>query len=106
MFAVVVRVADGIAIAIGVAAGLLLIAILASVWRGRRALVRRVVNSSLRLEEGAPGTEHRFLDKNLGRLERAVDASVLARGEATVATGRAPPALHTILPGAALRDET
>ena len=105
MFAVVVRVADGIAIAIGVAAGLLLIAILASVWRGRRALVRRVVNSSLRLEEGAPGTEHRFLDKNLGRLERAVDASVLARGEATVAAGRMAQALETIPQGVVICDE-
>src|SRR5438270_12007100 len=105
MFAVVVRVADGIAIAIGVGAGLLLIAILASVWRARRALVRRVVNSSLRLEEGAPGAEHRFLDKNLGRLERAVDASVLARGEATVAAGRSAHARAAIPQGVGICDE-
>lgn len=103
--AVVVRVADGVAIAIAVAAGLLLVFLVATVWRARRGLVRRVANSSLRLEEGAPATEHRFLDKNLARLERAVDAAVLARGEATVTAGRMAQALETIPQGVVICDE-
>jgi two-component system sensor histidine kinase SenX3 len=101
----VVRVADGVAIAIAVAAGLVLVFVIASVWRARRGLVRRVANSSLRLEEGAPATDHRFLDKNLARLERAIDAAVLARGEATVTAGRMAQALETIPQGVVICDE-
>ena len=103
--AVVVRVADGAAIAIAAGAGVLLIAIVFIVWRARRGLVRRVVNSSLRLEETPSSTEHRFLDKNLLRLERAVDSSVLARGEATVAVGRMAQALETIPQGVVICDD-
>ena len=103
--AVVVRVSDGVAIAIAVVAGLLLIAIVLIVWRARRGLVRRVVNASLRLEETPSPNEHRFLDKNLARLERAIDSSVLARGEATVAVGRMAQALETIPQGVVICDE-
>ena len=104
-FAVVVRIADGVAIAIGVLVAIVVMLIVGAVWRARRGLVRRVANSSLRLEEGASGTDHRFLDKNLARLERAVDASVLARGEATVAAGRMAQALETIPQGVVICDD-
>ena len=103
--AFVVRLADGLAIAIAVAIGIVLILLVGAVWRARRGLVRRVQNSSLRLEEGAPVADQRFLDKNLARLERAVDASVLARGEAMVAAGRMAQALETIPQGVVICDD-
>ena len=92
-------------IAAAVVAGLLLITAALLVWRARRGLVRRVVNVSLRLEDTPSTADHRFLDKNLGRLERAVDSAVLARGEATVAVGRMAQALETIPQGVVLCDE-
>jgi two-component system sensor histidine kinase SenX3 len=101
----VVRVSDGVAIAIGVGAGVLLLAIAFLVWRARRGLVRRVANASLRLEEIPPASEPRFLDKNLARLERAVDSSVLSRGDATVAVGRMAQALETIPQGVVICDD-
>jgi PAS domain-containing protein len=101
----VLRLSDVAAIAIGIGAGLLVIAAALLVWRARRALVRRVVNASLRLEETPSTNEHRFLDKNLGRLERAVDSSVLARGDATVAVGRMAQTLETIPQGVVICDE-
>ena len=103
--AFVVRASDGVAIAAGVALGLVLLVIIGSVWRSKRALVRRVVNLSLRLEEEPPASESRFLEKNLTRLERAVDGSVLARGEATVAAGRLAQALETIPQGVVICDD-
>jgi two-component system sensor histidine kinase SenX3 len=103
--AVVVRVSNAAAIAMGIGVGLLVITGVLLVWRARRALVRRVVNVSLRLEETPSTIEHRFLDKNLGRLERAVDSSVLARGDATVAVGRMAQALETIPQGVVICDD-
>ena len=104
-FADVLTVSKTTAIAVAVAAGVVLIAVALIIWRARRGLVRRVVNLSLRLEETPSGTDHRFLDKNLGRLERAVDSSVLARGEATVAVGRMAQGLETIPQGVVICDE-
>jgi two-component system sensor histidine kinase SenX3 len=103
--AVVVTVSKSVAIAAAVAAGLVVIAIALLIWRARRGLVRRVVNASLRLEETPSTTEQRFLDKNLARLERAVDSSVMARGEATVSVGRMAQALETIPQGVVICDE-
>jgi two-component system, OmpR family, sensor histidine kinase SenX3 len=100
-----VRMSDNAAIAIAVGVGVVVVAILLGVWRARRGLVRRVANASLRLEETPSPNEHRFLDKNLARLERAVDSSVLARGEATVAVGRLAQALETIPQGVVVCDE-
>lgn len=93
------------AIGVAVVAGLLIIAVALLVWRARRGLVRRVVNLSLRLEDTPSSADHRFLDKNLGRLERAVDSAVLGRGDATVAVGRMAQALETIPQGVVLCDE-
>ena len=100
--AFVVRASDGVAIAGGVLLAVVVLLIIGYVWRGRRALVRRVSNLSLRLEEQPPTSESRFLEKNLTRLDRAVDSSVLARGEATVAAGRLAQALETIPQGVAI----
>jgi len=103
--AFVVRAADGVAIASGVVLAVVVLLIIGYVWRGRRALVRRVSNLALRLEEHPPASESRFLEKNLTRLDRAVDSSVLARGEATVAVGRLAQALETIPQGVVICDD-
>ncbi|MEY2454428.1 MAG: two-component system, OmpR family, sensor histidine kinase SenX3 [Acidimicrobiaceae bacterium] len=103
--AVVVTVSKSVAIAAAIAAGMVVVAIAMLIWRARRGLVRRVVNASLRLEETPSTTEHRFLDKNLVRLERAVDSAVLARGDATVAVGRLAQALETIPQGVVICDD-
>jgi two-component system sensor histidine kinase SenX3 len=103
--AVVVTVSKVVLLAAAICAGFVMIAIASIVWRARRGLVRRVVNASLRLEETPSTVEHRFLDKNLGRLERAVDSAVLARGDATVAVGRMAQALETIPQGVVICDE-
>src|SRR4051794_6828371 len=105
MFGVVIRLSDGAAIAVAVGAAVVLIGIAFFVWRGRHGVVRRVANLSLRLEESSPATEPRFLDKNLARLERAVDGAVLARGEAVVAVGRMAQALETIPQGVLICDD-
>jgi two-component system sensor histidine kinase SenX3 len=105
MFGVVIRLADGAAIAVAVAAAVVLIGIVFFVWRARHGVVRRVANMSLRLEESPSATQPRFLDKNLARLERAVDGAVLARGEAVVAVGRMAQALENIPQGVILCDE-
>src|SRR4051812_48779519 len=105
MFGVVIRLSDGAAIAAAVAAAVVLIGIAFLVWRARHGVVRRVANMSLRLEDSSPASEPRFLDKNLARLERAVDGAVLARGEAVVAVGRMAQALETIPQGVVICDE-
>ena len=57
-------------------------------WRIRRTQVRRVTDITLRLEDSPTARDSRRLDKNMTRLEHAVDAAVLARGDATVSAGR------------------
>src|SRR3954468_16589507 len=56
---VAVRLQDGPAIAAGVALGALLVLLLFFWWRSRSALVRRVQNATIRLEDHAPGAEQR-----------------------------------------------
>ena len=67
--------------------------------------MRRVVDIALRLEDSPPERESRRLDKNMIRLEHAVDAAVLARGEATVAAGRLSDALEAVAQGVVICDE-
>jgi two-component system sensor histidine kinase SenX3 len=103
--AVVIRLSDAAEIAAGVAAAIVLITALLLWRRSRRALVRRVQNATIRLEEHAPGAEQRGLDKNLTRLERAIDAAVLRRGDASVTEVRLAHALETIPQGVVVCDE-
>jgi len=96
------------AVAVGIAAGagaLLLVGIFLA-WRVRRAQVRRVVDLALRLEDSPPSRESRRLEKNMTRLEHAVDAVVLARGEATVVAGRLSDALEAVSQGVVICDES
>ena len=103
--AVVVRLSDAGEIAAGVAAAVGVLTALLFWRKSRRALVRRVQNATIRLEDHAPGAEQRSLDKNLSRLERAVDAAVLRRGDASVTEVRLAHALETIPQGVVVCDE-
>jgi two-component system, OmpR family, sensor histidine kinase SenX3 len=100
-----ITVSDGGAIALAVALGTLLVLALFLWWRSRRGLVRRIVDASMRLEEHPPPLEHSSLDKNLGRLERAIDSAVLRGGDALVAEGRLAEALEAIPQGVVVSDE-
>src|SRR6187397_375931 len=95
------------AVVVGIAAGVAVVLVIALFFyvRARRALVRRVTDMALRLEDHTPATEHRTLDRSLSRLERAVDSAVLGRGEATVAAGRLSRALEAIPQGVVICDE-
>jgi two-component system, OmpR family, sensor histidine kinase SenX3 len=104
-FIAVITVSDAVAIAVAVAVGVLLVVTLLLVWRARRALVRRVVDASMRLEDHRPPLEQRGLDKNLGRLERAIDSAVMRGGDAAVAEGRLAEALEAIPQGVVVCDE-
>ena len=96
---------QAVPLAIAAVAGVLLIAVIVVAWRTRRAQVRRVVDIALRLEDSPPERESRRLDKNMIRLEHAVDASVLARGEATMAARRLSDALEAVAQGVVVCDE-
>jgi len=89
----------------GVVAGVLLIGALLLWWRARRALVRRIVDASLRIEDAPPPIEHRRLEANLGRLERAIDRAVLRAGEVSVAEARLRRAMDAIPQGVVICDE-
>ncbi len=100
-----VRINEAVAIAIAVVAGLALLAVVLLAWRARRAEVQRVIGVALRLEDSSPSPESRRLEKNMTRLEHAVDAAVLARGEATVSAGRLSNALQAVTQGVVICDE-
>jgi two-component system sensor histidine kinase SenX3 len=85
--------------------GVVLLMILLSVWRARRALVRRLDTAALRLEDNPPAVDPRGLEKTLARLERAVDRSVLRGGDAAVAEARLSRALEAIPQGVLICDD-
>jgi len=93
---------------LGIAAGLALVGLVLLVlwWRARRALVRRLMTAALRLEDAPPAIEHRSLDKNLGRLERAIDRAVLRGTETSLAASRLARAIEAIPQGVVVCDET
>ncbi len=94
-----------VAVAIATVALVLLIAVIVVAWRARRAQVRRVVDIALRLEDSPPDRESRRLDRNMIRLEQAVDAAVMGRGEATVTAGRLSDALAAVAQGVVICDD-
>jgi two-component system sensor histidine kinase SenX3 len=104
--AVVVRLSTVTATAIGILAGIVLIGLFLLYWRARRGLVRRIVSASLRIEEHPPPIEHRTLDKNLARLERAIDSSQVRGSDASVAVVRLARALEAIPQGVVVCDES
>ncbi len=102
----VVRISPVVAAVVGVAVVALLLTYAWRRLRWRRALVRRLVNVALRLEETPPPGEHRGVDRTLARLERAADASVMGRGDAEVAETRLAHALDHIPQGVIIASET
>jgi two-component system sensor histidine kinase SenX3 len=94
-----------VATAVVIGAAVVLLVILLSVWRARRALVRRLGTAALRLEDNPPAVDPRGLEKTLARLERAVDRSVLRGGDAAVAEARLSRALETIPQGVLICDD-
>ena len=74
-------------------------------WQARRSLIRRLVAASVRLESQPPAVEHRGVEKNLTRLERAVDRAVEDVGRAETASARLAHALEAIPQGVVLCDE-
>jgi two-component system, OmpR family, sensor histidine kinase SenX3 len=101
-----VQIESEVLVVAGIAVGVLAIVALLLAWRARRALVRRVVDAALRLEDAPPPIEHRRLDPNLGRLERSIDRSVLRAGEVAVAEARLLRAMEAIPQGVVISDET
>jgi two-component system, OmpR family, sensor histidine kinase SenX3 len=61
----------------GAAVVALLVGLVIVTWRARRNLARRLATASLRLEPSPPADEPRGVEKNLRRLERAVDQAAL-----------------------------
>jgi two-component system sensor histidine kinase SenX3 len=93
-------------VGLGIGAGVLVLLLLVLWWRSRRSLVRRVTTAALRLEESPPPIEHRGLDKNLGRLERAIDRSVLRTSEVSTSEARLLRAVEAIPQGVVICDDT
>jgi two-component system sensor histidine kinase SenX3 len=101
----VVEIDRAVLTAVLIAAGVFVVGLLVLAWRWRRALSRRVMTAALRLEETPPAMEHRGLEKNLVRLERAVDRAVLRGGEMSVAEARLASVVEAIPQGVVLCDE-
>jgi len=96
---------DSTAVGIGIALVVVVLAVAALWWRSRRALIRRLTNAALRLEDSPPPLEHRGLDANLARLERAIDRTVLRASETSLAQSRLQRAVEAIPQGVVLCDE-
>jgi two-component system sensor histidine kinase SenX3 len=86
-------------------AAVLLLLLVILYWRARRALVRRLTTAALRLEDH-PGPDTRTVEKTMGRIERAVDRSVLRNREADTGEARLASALEAIPQGVVVCDES
>ena len=76
-------------------------------WRARRRrCVRRVTTPPSGSRTRRRPIEHRGLDANLGRLERAVDRAALRANEMSVAEARLQRAMEAIPQGVVICDET
>lgn len=102
--AAVVRIERELAVGGAVAAGVLLLLWLLIRWRLRRNLARRIAQASLRLED-SPGEEVRGVEKNLRRLERAVDRSVLRVSDTSAAETRLTQVAELIPQGVVICDD-
>jgi two-component system sensor histidine kinase SenX3 len=101
-----VTIDEDVAVGIAVGAGVLLFVIFVLWRRNRRALLRRLTTASLRLEETSPVLDHRGIDANLGRLERAIDRALLRSNETGLAQSRLQRAIETIPQGVVMCDES
>jgi two-component system sensor histidine kinase SenX3 len=94
-----------VVVAGGVAAGVLVIVGLVVWWRTRRSLARRLATSSLRLEQTPPPKEHRGVEKNLRRLERAVDQAALHATETAASEARLERSVASSAQGVVICDD-
>ena len=101
----VVEIQSEVLVGIGIAAGVVVVLALLVRWRLRRNLARRIAQASLRLEEEA-GRDERGVEKNLRRLERAVDRAVLVAHDTSASESRLLRALEAIPQGVVLADDT
>ena len=97
---------EDVVVGIAIAAGVLVLVVLVLLRRNRRALLRRLTNAALRLEETPPAIDHRGVDANLARLERAIDRTLLRSNETQLAQSRLQRAIETIPQGVVMCDET
>jgi two-component system, OmpR family, sensor histidine kinase SenX3 len=104
--AIEINVAGPVLVAVGIGTALLLVVLVLLYWRARRGLVRRVADVALRLEDHPPSVEHRSLDKNLTRVERAVETAGFRRDETATESARLVRALQGIPQGVVICDET
>jgi two-component system, OmpR family, sensor histidine kinase SenX3 len=94
-----------VVVLIGVVAGCLVIGLLVVRWRTRKTLGRRIAQSALRLEESPPAKDDRSVEKNLRRLERAVDRAALRVTETSAAEARLVRTIEAIPQGVVIADE-
>ena len=100
-----VEVDRDVLIAAGIGLGVLILLWLALRLRARRALARRLVTAALRLEDTPSGPERRGIDRNVSRLERAIDRAVLKASETSLAEARLLHAVEAIPQGVVICDE-
>lgn len=85
--------------------GVVVVILLVAGWFRRRALIRRLTLATLRLDESEAANDPRGVDRNLARLERAIDRTVLRSGEASVAETRLAQVLEVIPQGVIVYDD-
>ena len=101
----VIEVDQAVAIGIAVAAGVVVIGCAVAWWRARRALTRRLGTAALRLESSPPAAEPRGLEKNVRRLERAVDDAAVRLTETAASEARLARAVESGAQGVVICDE-
>jgi two-component system sensor histidine kinase SenX3 len=101
----VIELDRSLVVAVGVVVGLLLLVGLVAWLRTRRTFARRLGTAALRLEATPPATEHRSIEQNMRRLERAVDHAALRATETGAAEVRLVRALEASPQGIVICDE-
>jgi two-component system sensor histidine kinase SenX3 len=87
-------------------AGVLLVVGLVVWWRSRRNLARRLATASLRLEATPPANEPRGLERNVRRLERAVDQAALRATDTSASEVRLMRAIEVGTQGVVICDDS
>ena len=103
----VIEVDQGVAVGIAVLGGVLLVAGLVAWRRARKAMARRIATAALRLEASPPPTDAGGVEKNLRRLERAVDQAAVRLAETAASEARLVRAVESgaqgvVIPGDSL----
>ena len=99
------RVDEDVVLGLAIAAAVLILVAFVLWRRNRRGLLRRLTTAALRLEDTPPTLDHRGVDANLARLERAIDRALLRSNETNLAESRLQRAIETIPQGVVMCDE-